>query len=56
MAKNAINEDLSTGGGSKKLGDFRFFLIFYCMFGVFGVYMIPNWLIKVPGHFGILFR
>ena len=25
-------------------------------FGVFGVYIIPNWLIKVPGHFGILFR
>ena len=24
-------------------------------FGVFGVYIIPNWLIKVPGHFGILF-
>ena len=24
-------------------------------FGVFGFYIIPNWLIKVPGHFGILF-
>ena len=25
------------------------------LFGVFGVYIIPKWLIKVPGHFGILF-
>ena len=33
-----------------------FFLIFSIIFGVFGVYIIPNWLIKVPGHFGILFR
>ena len=24
--------------------------------GVLGVYIIPKWLIKVPGHFGILFR
>ena len=23
--------------------------------GFFGVYIIPKWLIKVPGHFGILF-
>ena len=24
--------------------------------GVFGYYIIPKWLIEVPGHFGILFR
>jgi hypothetical protein len=34
---------------------FGFFLIFIVFFGFSGVYIIPNWLIKVPGHFGILF-
>ena len=33
--------------------DFSWFFVVF--FGVFGVYIIPNWLIKVPGHFPILF-
>ena len=31
------------------------FLIFYCIFWGFWIYIIPKWLIKVPGHFAILF-
>ena len=42
--------------GENNLGDFRFFLIFYSIFGFFGVYIIPNWLIKVPGYIPMLFR
>ena len=32
------------------------FLIRYCILGFCGVYIIPNWLIKAPGPFPILFR
>ena len=41
--------------GENNLGDFCFFLIFPCFFGGLGVYIIPKWLIKVPGHIPILF-
>ena len=34
---------------------FCFFLIRYCIFGDFWFYIIPKWLIKVPGPFPILF-
>ena len=43
--------------GENNLGDFLVcFLIYYCIFGVYGVYIIPKRLIKVPGHIAILFR
>ena len=43
--------------GENNLGDCCFcFLICYCIVGVFGIYIIPNWLIKVPAHIPILFR
>ena len=31
------------------------FLIVSCILGFFGFYIIPKWLIKVPGHIPILF-
>ena len=42
--------------GENNLGDFLFFpnLLLY-FWGVLGVYIIPKWLIKVPGHIAILF-
>ena len=41
------------GNRGNNLGDvWLFFLVCYCMFGVvFGVSIIPKWLIKVPGLF-----
>ena len=43
--------------GENKLGDVRVFSRCVIVFsGVFGVYIIPKWLIKVPGPFAILFR
>ena len=30
--------------------------IFRVFYSIFGVYIFPKWLKKVPGHFGILFR
>ena len=41
--------------GQKNLGEFRFFLIVYCILGFLGVYIFPKWLKKVPGHIPILF-
>ena len=32
-----------------------FSYIFNVFYGIFGVYIFPKWLKKVPGHFGILF-
>ena len=44
------------GNRENNLGDFRFFFfICYGIVWVFGVYIIPKWLIKVPGHIAILF-
>ena len=42
--------------GENNLGDFQFFpncLLYF--WGVLGVYIIPKWLSKVPGHIPILF-
>ena len=42
--------------GKNNLGDFCLFLnclLHFCCF--LGVYIIPEWLIKVPGHIAILF-
>ena len=37
--------------GENNLGDFCFFSLFVLVFsGVWGVYIIPKWLIKVPSH------
>ena len=42
--------------GQTNLGDVWFFSLFFKVFyGIFGVYIIPKWLIKVPGHIPILF-
>ena len=42
--------------GQKKLGDFLVFsYIFVVFYGIFGVYIFPKWLKKVPGHIPILF-
>ena len=42
--------------GKHNLGDFWFFNLFFNVcYCICGVYIIPKWLIKVPGHFGILF-
>ena len=35
---------------------FVFFLLVYGLFGVFGVCILPKWLIKVPGRIPILFK
>ncbi len=46
-------------GKSKEhiLGDLLVcFFFFYCIFGFYGVLIIPTWLIKVPGPIAILFR
>ena len=43
--------------GGHNLGEFLFFSYFRIVFLVFfGDYIIPKWLIKVPGPFQILFR
>ena len=42
--------------GEDNLSDFRFVPIPYRIFGAFWVYIIPKWLIKVPGPFAIVFR
>ena len=42
--------------GGNRLGEFRFFPNILWYFWVFlGFIFFPKWLIKVPGHFGILF-
>ena len=57
---------LTTGGpktGSNRgqnpanmLGELLFFLVFLIIqYGIFGVLIIPKWLIKVPGHIPIFF-
>ena len=52
--------DLGTRQMLKGDSEFRrclvFSLFFNVFYGIFGVYIIPKWLIKVPGHVGILFR
>ena len=54
---SATNMILYQGDPNQKLGDFFVFSCFFIVFfGVFGVYIFPKWLKKVPGHFGILFR
>ena len=43
--------------GENNLGDVRSFSLYFMVFSrVFGVYIIPKWLIKVPGPFPILFK
>ena len=43
--------------GQKKLGDvLDFAYIFKIRYGIFGVYIFPKWLKKVPGHIPILFK
>ena len=43
--------------GGNDLGDgFAFFFFSYCIFGFYGVYIIPKWLVEVPGHIPILFK
>ena len=43
--------------GQNKLGDVLVFsYIFKVSYGIFGFHIFPKWLIKVLGHFGILFR
>ena len=40
--------------GENNLGDFWVFSWFFIVFlGLYGVYIIPNWLLKVPGHIAI---
>ena len=42
--------------GQKNLGEFFVFsYIFKVFYGIFGVYIFPKWLKKVPGHIPILF-
>ena len=42
--------------GQNNLGDFLVCsYIVKVFYGIFGVYIFPKWLKKVPGHFGILF-
>ena len=42
--------------GKNDLGDFWFFSVFFIVIlGFYEVYIIPKWLIKVPGHIAILF-
>ena len=42
--------------GGKKIGVFWFLSCFFGVWiGVYGVWIIPKWLIKVPGHIPILF-
>ena len=59
-AKGASLGTLSTQGpmGGNRQKQFRCFLVFpfvYCIFGFYGVLIIPKWLIEVPGHIPILF-
>ena len=48
---------LETEWGGNRQKQFRRFSFFfcYCILGFYGVYIIPKWLIKVPGPIAILF-
>ena len=49
-------QKLYQGDPNQKLRDFLVFSCFFNVFyGIFGVYIFPKWLKKVPGHIPILF-
>ena len=52
-----IREHGAPMGGNKEnnLGVFLVFLFYVCL-GLYGVFILPKWLIKVPGPMPILFK
>ena len=52
-----IRKQLYQRNPNQKLGDFLDCSYIFNVFnGIFGFYIIPKWLKKVPGHIPILFR